>query len=318
MDFKNFIARLRPRHLELLDALGKDPHLGRCAKRMNMSQPASSKALREIEDIFGTPLFERNRRGMAPTPMGVVLTRRAALLIAEMQSMHQEYQAALAGHAGRIRIGLFPVALPVLFPLWQRQITQARPGLAVCATEGTEGTLLAQLAAGQLDCVLGRIVPEALLPGLRHEVLYQEPSAIVCSPGHPARKAKKQRLLQWLSESGWVLPSPDGASFQLLASRLAEAGLPAPRVAIEATSAYLTAEMVNAGPFFSLLPLSVARAFEASGRVHRVPVPLPASHRPVGFLCREEVLASPLVAQALDAARTAARLMAAGSGSTTS
>ncbi|WP_017524848.1 LysR family transcriptional regulator [Pusillimonas noertemannii] len=76
-DFQRLIGRLRLRHLALLDSLGRDPNLGRAAKTLHMAQPTASKLLREIEHIFETTLFTRNRRGLAPTPAGQALTRRA-------------------------------------------------------------------------------------------------------------------------------------------------------------------------------------------------------------------------------------------------
>ncbi|MCK9513439.1 MAG: LysR family transcriptional regulator [Pigmentiphaga sp.] len=306
MDLKHIIARLRPRHIELLDALGADPNLGRCARRLNMGHSTASKALREIEDIFQTPLFTRNRRGLSPTAMGEVLTRRAAILMEEMRGLHHEYESTLAGGTGRIRVGVFPVALPNLFPAWRRQMLADWPRIVVAANEGAEYTLLAELSGGQLDCILGRVVLERLTPDLRHEVLYHEESAIVCGVHHPVANVPVMARLAALAASEWILPSPEGASFNLVASRLAEEGQRAPRVVIEAISAYLTVELLAAENLVSILPVSVAQELAALGKIHIVPVALPASRKPVGILYRRDMAASPLVKSALGAARKVA------------
>src|SRR5690554_4088194 len=115
-DFQRLVGRLRMRHLALLDLLGRDPNVGRAAKTMHMAQPTASKLLREIEDIFETTLFTRNRRGLTPTPAGKVLTRRAGILLAEMQATHAELRAALDGSTGHLRLGMFPVAVTEYLP----------------------------------------------------------------------------------------------------------------------------------------------------------------------------------------------------------
>jgi len=52
-DFQRLVGRLRLRHLALLDSLGRDPNVGRAAKRLHMAQPTAGKLLREIEDAPG-------------------------------------------------------------------------------------------------------------------------------------------------------------------------------------------------------------------------------------------------------------------------
>ena len=306
MDPKHIISRLRPRHLELLDALGADPNLGRCAQRLNMSHSTASKALREIEEIFRTPLFIRNRRGLAATAIGKVLTRRAAIIMEEMRGLYLEYESALRGSTGRMRVGVFPVAMPTLFPAWRRRLLAEWPQLVIAANEGAEYTLLAALSGGELDCILGRIVLERLTPDLRHEVLYHESSMIVCGVQHPLAEVSEEGRMGALAQSDWVLPSPEGASFNLVASRLAEEGHRSPKVAIEAISAYLTVEILATENLVSILPASVARGLAALGKIHIVPVGLPASRKPVGILYRRDMATSPLVKSALAAARSAA------------
>lgn len=73
------LTRLKVRQLALLQAIDRHRTLGRVAADMRLSQPAITKALREVEDIFGTPLFERTPRGLVPTHTGaaaLIATRR--------------------------------------------------------------------------------------------------------------------------------------------------------------------------------------------------------------------------------------------------
>ena len=67
------LGRLRLRHLQLIDVLGRTGNLHRAADEMNITQPAATKILQDVEEVLGTPLFKRSSRGMEPTEIGKVV-----------------------------------------------------------------------------------------------------------------------------------------------------------------------------------------------------------------------------------------------------
>ncbi|MCK9512220.1 MAG: LysR family transcriptional regulator [Pigmentiphaga sp.] len=312
VEFRRLVGRLRLRHLELLDALGRDPNVGRCARRLNMTQPTASKLLREIEDIFGAALFERNRRGLSPTPAGVAMTRRATLLLAETAAAHAELLATRQGATGRLRLGVFPVAIPEFLPAFCRELDTLWPGLTLALEEGIEDKLLAELKAGQLDCVFGRVVPESLTPDLHHELLYREPTAIVCGAAHPIRRAGAARLAALLADCHWTLPASQGAVYNLVAARLALLGVPPPRVVYETSSVFVTLEMLRHTQLLAVLPLRVARHYARAGQVARVPLTDIESSYAVGMVYRRDGGRNVLVQAVLSAARRAATQVGLG------
>jgi len=302
-DERRLITRLKLRHLELLQALGEDPNVHRAAARVNLSQPTASKLLREIESAVGQPLFVRHRRGLEPTPVGRVLTRRSALMLAELSAARHEIDAVAAGATGRLRLGAFPVVVPWLLPALGARLHETRPGLVLQVRVGLEDTLLPALQAGEVDCVLGRIVPEMLTAELLHEVLYREPTVIVSGATHPIVRARGRRRLELLSTSGWVLPSRGGALYNMVASRLARERLPDPRVVYEATSVFTVIELLSQAPLLSALSQQVARSAAASGRLAVLPVELPGAIYPVGVMVRRDRLPGTAVQEVLAALR---------------
>lgn len=312
VELRRLLGRLRLRHLQLLDALGRDPNVGRCARLLNMTQPTASKLLREIEDIFGTALFERNRRGLSPTPAGMAMTRRATLLLAETAAAHAELQATLRGATGRFRLGVFPVAIPEFLPSFCQELDTLWPGLTLALEEGIEDKLQAELKAGQLDCVFGRIVPESLTPDLHHELLYREPTAIVCGAAHPIRRARGARLDTLLAECQWILPASQGAVYNLVAARLAMLGAPPPRVVYETSSVFVTLEMLRHTRLLAVLPLRVARHYARAGEVARIPLTDIESSYAVGMVYRRDAGRNVLMQAVLSAARLAATRVGLG------
>ena len=312
VEFRRLLGRLRLRHLELLAALGHDPNLGRCAKRLSMTQPTASKLLREIEDIFASVLFERNRRGLAPTPAGAVLTRRASLLLAETAAAHDELAATRQGAVGRLRLGVFPVAIHAFLPALCQALEAGWPGLALALHEGIEDTLLERLEAGELDAVFGRVVPESLTPDLHHELLYREPTVIVCGPTSRLRHADADALAADLADSRWALPAAQGTVYNLVAARLRQLGLPPPRVVHETSSVFITLELLRDPSLASVLPQRVARHYARTGQVVQVPLAEIASSYAVGVVYRRDAGRHPLLPALLAAARQAASTIGQG------
>ncbi|ROT44578.1 LysR family transcriptional regulator [Pusillimonas sp. NJUB218] len=304
IDFRRLMGRLRLRHLALLDWLGKDPNVGRAAKKLHMAQPTASKLLREIEDIFETPLFTRNRRGLTPTAAGQVLTRRAGILLAEMQATHTELLYALGGGTGHMRLGVFPVVVPEFLPKLYSALQSQWPGLTIELREAVELQLLDQLSKGEIDGIIGRIVMENLTPDLRHEAVYTEPTVIVCGTHHPLRNASAEARVQILEQTAWMLPARQGAVYNLVASRLAQFGIKAPRVDIETTSVFATIEMLNHTNLLSILPEKIALDYQANQKVAVAPIDDLGANYPIGVIYRADAADNPLVAMLLKTTRT--------------
>ncbi|MCY7318138.1 MAG: LysR family transcriptional regulator, partial [Ramlibacter sp.] len=81
---ERLITRLRFRHLRLIAELERGGSLRAAAQALNLTQPALSKALGELEGAFGFPLFTRTARGVTPTAQGQRVLRGAGMLLSEL------------------------------------------------------------------------------------------------------------------------------------------------------------------------------------------------------------------------------------------
>ena len=86
-------ARLKTRQLLLLMALEEEGNIHRAAQVLNMTQPAASKLLKELEDMLGVPLFDRLPRGMRATWYGETMIRHARMALASLSQAHDEIEA---------------------------------------------------------------------------------------------------------------------------------------------------------------------------------------------------------------------------------
>ncbi|MFT4794782.1 MAG: DNA-binding transcriptional LysR family regulator [Paracoccaceae bacterium] len=149
-------SRLLPRHLRLILAIVGEGQLGGAAQRLNMTQPAASRMLLEVERIVGAPLFARHPKGMRITAMGEILSRRATGLVSGLDEAMREIDAFKAGQIGSVRIGAVTgAAVGVAVPAIQALKREA-PGAEIHVDVGPSDTLIDGLLAGDFDFVLGR------------------------------------------------------------------------------------------------------------------------------------------------------------------
>ncbi|MFP3525539.1 LysR family transcriptional regulator, partial [Pantoea sp. SIMBA_072] len=101
----SFCNWIRYKHLVLIDTLARTRNMHATATRMNLSQPALSKMLRDLEEQFGFALFERLPRSMPPTELGEYVVRYAQGALAESQQFVDQVNRLRNGGHGFIRVG---------------------------------------------------------------------------------------------------------------------------------------------------------------------------------------------------------------------
>jgi DNA-binding transcriptional LysR family regulator len=74
------------RHLRYFLAVSEELHFRRAAKRLQMSQPPLSHAIRQLEAALGVRLFERTSRVVRPTAAGLVFAEEARKVLADVEA----------------------------------------------------------------------------------------------------------------------------------------------------------------------------------------------------------------------------------------
>jgi DNA-binding transcriptional LysR family regulator len=304
---QHVISRLRLRHFDFLDRLGRDMNMGRVAMSMNMSQPTATKMLQEIEETLGLALFDRNRRGVTPTIAGEALIRRAGLILSDIAAGHRELDSIRVGGVALIRLGVFPVVTAELLPQLYMALHASHPGMRLSVEEGDEVGLTRRLLQGRIDVILGRIDPDRLTAELAHRIFYTEATVIVCGPQNRIIDLDPAAILARMAESEWILPTSQGGAFRLIAGLLVRAGHSVPRVAVESISVLATSGLLSRTDMLGIMPASVSRGYSRLGLLRELPVTLPMEEFPVGVVFRRDIGESALIRQIVDSCNQAAR-----------
>ncbi|MFV0244700.1 MAG: LysR substrate-binding domain-containing protein [Qingshengfaniella sp.] len=237
------LERLRIRQLQLLVEIAEQASLINAARALNMTQPAATKALKQLEDLFGAALVVRGRRGSQLTRVGEGLYEHAKTILATVRAADLQIRDQLEGIVGKIRVGVLPVALPVLMPGSLERLQKTYPGIVVRATSGDSSFLLEMLRTEKIDFLVGRIWL-ADDPDIVSTALYSSSFSLVARNGHPIFDDLAPSLSS-ATRFDWVMPPSGSHGRAAVDTALAKARLPAPRFSMETTSYVLTRELLR-------------------------------------------------------------------------
>lgn len=195
------------------------------ARLLNVSQPAVSKAMRELERQLGVVLFERHTTGIVLTECGQAFRRRASLLIEEMRRTQEEMDAIRLGTATRLSIAVSSaLALSVLPRAYQR-FRETLPRAPVHFSEGVMPMALAQLRDGTVDFVVAHVLPGMVSEEFEATHLFSASLAVCARKGHPLAQ---ERRLKNLVEAPWLAPGYAEENGDVLHRVFSLHGLPPP------------------------------------------------------------------------------------------
>src|SRR5882757_10961813 len=132
MDLVDRVAyRLKLRDLRLLDTVVRWGSMAKAAKQLNLSQPAVSKAIAEMEQMLGVRLIDRGRQGVEPTPHGLALLKRGVAIYDELRQGIAEIEQLSDPTTGTVRVAVpEPIGAGLLTALIT-QFTQKYPRAVV-------------------------------------------------------------------------------------------------------------------------------------------------------------------------------------------
>lgn len=301
---------LKFRQLRMVDALARCQSLTRAAAALGLTQPALTKMLRELEQLVGEPLFERHARGLRPTAAGQMVIRYAGGALGELRRLEDDLD--LAGdpsQAARVVVGALPIAAVGVMPAVMIRARAEYPHLQVRLVEGRTEALTAQLEAGEVDLVVGRLYPPETADGLQREQLYAEPISVMARAGHPLQRQRRPDL----SAFDLVLPTFSQRVTHDIEQFMAAVGLAPGPGAVRSTSRGFIREMLLQTDMITVMPRIVMSGELLRRQAWVVPVSAPALPRPGGVITNPHRGVSPAARLMIEVIReTLAGLAAAG------
>ena len=302
------VSRLKTRQLILLIHLDDRRSILRAADAANMTQPAASKLLAELEDTLGVTLFVRHARGVEPTWYGEVLLRHARNAVMELRQAQEEIADLKSGLTGHASIGTVVTSATSLVPMAVAELKAGNPRLLVNIEMDFSEVLVRQLLAGKFDMVVARIYQPEGLAELNFEAFGEEPHAMYARADHPLVRKRGLRLDELVGQT-WVLPPRGNVLRDRLTVLFLEQRLELPKQVVETASLPIIISLLQMSEMVSALPSEVVRPYCESGVLKKMPIKLDLRLGEAGIVTRRDKELSPGARAMLAALRAvAARL----------
>lgn len=174
---------LDARQARMFCVLAEELHFGRAAKRLFISQPPLSHAIRQLEEELQTELFVRTTRSVKLTRSGEFLYRHLKQLEHDTAHIKTSVWHISQGMQGVVRVGVTPSGVYSNFSHVLRYFGRHHPDIVLNVTESRTDLMLDKVLRNSLDIAFMR--PLSPLHGLSAQVVYREPLCLAVPSDHP-------------------------------------------------------------------------------------------------------------------------------------
>jgi DNA-binding transcriptional LysR family regulator len=289
--------RLRLRDLHVFFTVVQTGSLAKAAATLQVSQPAVSQLIIDLEHAVGVKLFDRSSRGVTPTVYGRTLLARGQSAFDELRQGIREIEFLSDPTAGEMKVGCQEAIAAILSPVLE-SFLQQYPRVVLDIYEEEFDRFAARLRDRTLDFVLQRlrnpIQPnDPFFDDLNVEVLFDDRMVIAAGIRSQWARRRKIELAELINET-WILASPDTTNYRVITEAFRERGLGAPRIGLKTLSTHLRANLVASGKFIAPFPNSVLTFYADRFSLKALPVALSNKPWPVAILTLKNRMLNPV------------------------
>lgn len=246
------------RHLRYFLAVAEELSFTRAAARLNIAQPPLSQQIRHLEDELGVELIERGARPLRLTAAGVLLLKRARVIIADVHGCVEEARRVGQGQTGRLIIAFVGSAMYSFLPDVITRFGRTFPHVELILHEMLAADIAEALHQRRIDVGFSR-PPLEPSDEFAQKLLLQEPFVLAVPEKHPFAMRESVDLRE-LDKEPLILypryPLPSTTEFVLRAC--AAAGFPG-CVIQEVRHIQTAIGLVSAGIGLTWVPRSVGQ-----------------------------------------------------------
>jgi len=271
------------RQLGYLVELAERLNFRAAAEAQFVTQSTLSAGIKELENVLGAQLVERDKRHVRMTAVGEEVVARARELLAGANDLAEIAKSSLAPLTGPLRLGVIPTIAPYLLPEVLPPLRRAHPALKLYLREDLTGHLLERLRAGSLDVALIALPYDTV--DLHVHELFKDEFWFVAREDDPVAQEKEITLRKL--DTGEVLLLEEGHCLRDHAISACGPRRGAWDAKVEATSIPTLIQMVDGGLGVTLLPELMLKAGVLKGmKLVARPFATPAPSRTLVLVTR--------------------------------
>lgn len=283
-------ARFETRDLELFSHVVEAGSITHGAERVHLSLPSASARIRSMEQVTGTALLRRERRGVSPTPAGQLLLRHARTVLHQIDRMTGELAEYSDGLVATVRVLANTAAVESTLPRELNAFLLAHPQIDVDLLEQASQAIIPAVADGRAE--IGIVADTADTGRLPCVPLRSDRLVLIVANDHARAGSRRVSFRETLGEPyvGLTERSPLQEHLEGQAHPLGQR--PLYRVRLPGSEAVCQA--VSAGVGISVLPENVVARFQSIHPVTQIALDDPWAERSLVLCSRgEESLSGP-------------------------
>lgn len=241
-DIDAFVAAVRNQSISL------------AAESLQLTQPAITRRIQNLEEALGVELLDRNTKPMKPTAIGRRVYEQSRSILREIDAL-RELVANDSEPSGRLRLGVPQAISDTVLLEALTQLREHFPNLSTQVITGWGASLVTKVEHGELDAATVLFPSTKIFPeGISGTTLGRMPLVVVAAK-HQFQGKRSWKLADCHTH-GWVL-NPDGCGFRAGLQRALSAQGLSLQVNMEAYGAELQLGLVANGMGLGLIPLSL-------------------------------------------------------------
>lgn len=173
------------KHLEYFTTIVENHfNLSRSANILLISQPALTKFIKEFEETEGVDLFVRSKgRLIELTPIGQEFYDNALVVLKNHQHLMEELRINKGLIKGKIKIGIPPVILTILFKRAIPTFMMENPDIQLEIIEAGAYELQKMLLLQEIDIAF--LIDPIDTPNIQHKTVVANQSVVIFNEQHP-------------------------------------------------------------------------------------------------------------------------------------
>lgn len=192
--------------LELFETVYRMRNLTAAGSQLGLSQPAVSRGLGRLREMYGDALFVRQQRGVVPTPFADSLVSPVSSALEILRSTVTRPTFSQSEEARTFRVAMSDIGERLFLPRLMRHLAEVAPQVTIEAVSPSQGELFDGLASGQVDLAVGYLGD--LGKQMHQRRLFRERFVYVARKDHPSVKGNLRR--DQLRELPHVVAGPEG------------------------------------------------------------------------------------------------------------
>jgi LysR family transcriptional regulator, nitrogen assimilation regulatory protein len=264
--------------LKYFQRTAEEGSISRAARMLGIGQPALTRQLQLLEEDLGVTLFTRTRRGVDLTEAGERLRASTAGPLRQLELAVQYVGSPLARLERNMLLGIHETAVDILSPTLVNSLNTVFPNAIFSIAVGSTDQLVEALLKGAVDVALINPVPD---DRVFYRELLAEDLVLVGGPESDLETARAMAFSEVINLPLVIPRSPTGIGTALENAALRTKVKVSYRITTD--SLQFTKRLIEAGIFYSVLPLSSCRREVEDARLRFSPICEPVLKQHLGL-----------------------------------